>query len=100
MTAVDGAREWNLRVSMEFKFDNSTAGGLAAFNAYRNIPAHAHVSGIGVQIERADPIVARSKTRDRGVSLEIGLRLRSEKFELGNVRSDPLDALSCGRSAR
>jgi len=69
---------------MEFKFDSSTRCGLTAFNFYGDIPTHAHVSGIGIQIERADPIVAREQDPDTEcVSVEVGVRLGGEKFKAG-----------------
>src|SRR5213082_2045856 len=65
---------------MEFKFDSSTRTVLprSIFTATS-------------QRTRMSPA---SASRLRGAPLEIGVRLGSEKFELGHVRGDTLDALA------
>src|SRR6266851_5394937 len=93
MAALEGLGSGSARVE-RVQIGQFDAGGFAAFNCYRNVPSHAHISSVSIQIERADPIVARDEARKRGASFQIGVRLSGEKFDLGHVRCETQDALA------
>src|SRR5271170_1954081 len=55
---------------------------LAGLDGDRHVPARACVAGVGIEVQRADPVIARGKSSDRGVAFQIGIHFGGHVFRL------------------
>src|SRR5271155_4134019 len=67
------------------------AGGAAGLDGYGDIPAEAGVSSVGVEIEGADPVIARGQAVEGGVAVDVGVEFGDEIFGLRDVGGEALD---------